>query len=115
MTFFRLLIQCTPTQTQGMQVFGRPMHAIYSLACVYICETPELPRTIGELLRQASGKGEPLKDYIASLINDRAEADKPLSPSCVDALSRFIGNSDNTLAGILSSFNAPLMISQTLK
>lgn len=78
--------------------------------CLYLCETPSLPRTIGELLRQASGKGQSLKDHITDFINERAESDKPLSASCTDALNRFIGNSDNTLAGILSSFNAPLMI-----
>ncbi|WP_256843625.1 type IV secretory system conjugative DNA transfer family protein, partial [Pseudomonas aeruginosa] len=26
---------------------------------LYLCETPTLPRTIGELLRQSSGKGQP--------------------------------------------------------
>ncbi len=82
--------------------------------CLFLCETPELPRTIGELLRQASGKGQPLKEYITDFINKRndpeSENPRPLSANCTDALGRFIGNSDNTLAGILSSFNAPLMI-----
>ena len=77
---------------------------------LYLCETPSLPRTIGELLRQASGKGQGLKDYLTDIINERADSDTPLTSQCVDALSRFIGNSDNTLAGILSSLNEPLLI-----
>ena len=30
---------------------------------LYLLETPDLPRTIGEMLRQSSGKGQPLKDH----------------------------------------------------
>ncbi|MCQ7044174.1 type IV secretory system conjugative DNA transfer family protein, partial [Escherichia coli] len=36
--------------------------------CLYLCETPELPRTIGELLRQSSGNGKPIKEYLQDLI-----------------------------------------------
>lgn len=120
--------------------------------CLYLCETPELPRTMGELLRQSSGKGRPIKDYLQSLIDERnyeeveqeedviddktgmpvfdpktgeikrqavmvkvprewdGEGLPPLSPECVDALNRFTSTSDNTLASILASFNAPLVI-----
>ena len=122
--------------------------------CLYLCETPELPRTMGELLRQSSGKGQPVKDYLQGLIDQRnfteveqeedvvdektgrpafdpktgevkrqtvmvrvprewSEGDEglpPLSPECVDALNRFTSTSDNTLASILASFNAPLVI-----
>lgn len=35
---------------------------------LYLCETPTLPRTIGELLRQSSGKGRPVKEYVKSLV-----------------------------------------------
>jgi len=99
--------------------------------CLYLCETPDLPRTMGELLRQSSGKGQPVKDYLQSLIYARnyveieqnggkvkvprewREGDDglpPLSPECVDALNRFTSTSDNTLSSILASFNAPLVI-----
>ena len=36
--------------------------------CLYLCETPALPRTLGELLRQSSGKGLPVKDYLNGLV-----------------------------------------------
>lgn len=78
--------------------------------CLFLCETPELPRTIGELLRQSSGNGKPIKEYLAELIAERAAGDRPLSNDCVDALNRFTSTSDNTLASILASFNAPLVI-----
>ena len=38
---------------------------------LYLCETPALPRTMGELLRQSSGKGKPIKSYLQGIINQR--------------------------------------------
>lgn len=102
---------------------------------LYLCETPALPRTIGELLRQSSGKGQPIKKYLQDLITARnyreetsideegeevvtlvpieqwdGEGLPPLSMECVDALNRFTSTSDNTLSSILASFNVPLTI-----
>ena len=34
---------------------------------LYLVETPELPRTIGEILRQSSGQGQPIKEHLLSL------------------------------------------------
>jgi type IV secretion system protein VirD4 len=103
--------------------------------CLYLCETPTLPRTIGELLRQSSGKGRPVKEYLQGLIQERNYTKEevtgddgkvtvtytpitqwdgkglpPLSGECVDALNRFLSTSDNTLSSILASFNVPLTI-----
>ncbi|MCX5844718.1 MAG: type IV secretory system conjugative DNA transfer family protein, partial [Deltaproteobacteria bacterium] len=77
---------------------------------LYLCETSELPRTMGEILRQASGKGKPIKEHLSSIIAGRAESGRPLSDSCVHALNRFMSNSENTLSSILATFNAPLTI-----
>jgi type IV secretion system protein VirD4 len=77
---------------------------------LYLLETPELPRTIGEMLRQSSGKGQPLKDHFSATIRQRAEDGKALSDECVDALQRLLSNSENTLSSIVSTFNAPLVI-----
>jgi type IV secretion system protein VirD4 len=62
------------------------------------------------MLRLSSGDGRPLRDFFKSLVDDRAAAGKPLSKPCVDALNRFCATSDNTLASIMASFNAPLSI-----
>ena len=99
---------------------------------LYLCETPALPRTIGEMLRQSSGKGKPIKDYLQGIINRRnyreqkttdaegketigllpitewdGKGEPPLSIECIDCFNRFLGTSDNTLSSILASFNAP--------
>lgn len=165
-----------------------------------VFETKGLPRTIGEMLRQSSGKGMPVKDYLQGIVNtrnfrehldvmvldvgdddeavidvlrdelgmDRPDAemllddvpaarkkkkpvvvakelkkdaalaliaaleaagaevdqaakllpvqvwdgvgDPPLTAACLDALSRFLGTSDNTLSSIMASFNVPLTL-----
>ncbi len=75
-----------------------------------IMETPSLPCSLGEVLRQASGKGQPIKDYLQDLISTRAKSDTPLSDDCTAALHRFCATSDNTMASILATLTAPLTI-----
>ena len=75
-----------------------------------LLESPELPRTVGEMLRQASGKGRSLREHLASTIASRAESARPLSNECTDALQRLLSNSDNTLSSIVATFVAPLTI-----
>ncbi len=75
-----------------------------------LLESPELPRTIGEMLRQSSGKGQPLKAHLEGAIALRGQAKKPLSVECADALQRLLSNSENTLTSIVATFNAPLTI-----
>jgi len=75
-----------------------------------LLETPELPRTVGEMLRQSSGQGRSLKDHLNGLIKQRKEADKPFSDECVDALQRLLSNSENTLSSVVATFHAPLTI-----
>lgn len=75
-----------------------------------LLETPELPRTVGEMLRQSSGQGRSLKDHLNGLIKQRKETDKPFSDECVDALQRLLSNSENTLSSVVATFHAPLTI-----
>ena len=75
-----------------------------------LLETPALPRTVGEMLRQSSGKGRSLKEHLGGLIARRQEAGEPLSDECIDALQRLLSNSENTLASVVATFNAPLTI-----
>ncbi|OGB20147.1 MAG: conjugal transfer protein TraG [Burkholderiales bacterium RIFCSPLOWO2_12_67_14] len=75
-----------------------------------LLETPELPRTVGEMLRQSSGQGRSLKDHLNGLIKQRKEADKSFSDECVDALQRLLSNSENTLSSVVATFHAPLTI-----
>jgi type IV secretion system protein VirD4 len=79
-----------------------------------LLETPELPRTLGELLRQSSGRGQSLKGHLTGVIEERktsATVARPaLSEECTDALQRLLSNSENTLTSIVATLNAPLTI-----
>lgn len=75
-----------------------------------VLETPELPKTLGEVLRQSSGKGKPVKEYLQEIIATRSRCAQPLTADCVAALDRFLSNPENTLGNVLSTFNAPLTI-----
>jgi type IV secretion system protein VirD4 len=73
-----------------------------------VLETPELPQTIGEILRQGSGKGHPIEKYLTHVLAVRAASDRPLSASCRDSLSRFLGSGEQALKGIVATFSATL-------
>lgn len=75
-----------------------------------LLESPELPRTIGEMLRQSSGKGKALSRHLSGLIAARAAHGRALSDECVDALRRLLSTSENTLSSIVATFAAPLTI-----
>ncbi len=80
--------------------------------CLFVLERKDLPKTFGEILRQASGKGKPLKEYIFEELKKAQDAGHPFSNACIDCLNRVLSNSENTLAGIVSTFGTPLLIFQ---
>ena len=70
-------------------------------------EVPDYPVTMGEVLRQSSGNGQPIKTYLQQMLIQHRPR---LSRTCIDALNRFLANDDKVLASILATFNAPLTI-----
>ncbi len=123
-----------PTATGGTDgFFDDQARNLFIGLGLYLCETPSLPCTIGEMLRQSSGKGKPIKAHLEKIIETRnfkevtiegdgeaitklvprTEQDEglpPLSEECIDALNRFVNTSDNTRSSILATFNGPLGI-----
>ncbi|MEX4004141.1 type IV secretory system conjugative DNA transfer family protein [Paraburkholderia sp. EG285A] len=80
---------------------------------LYLMETPGLPLTLGELFRQGSGAGRPIKQFVQEVLRNRATnsaAGSALSPDCVDAFNRFLSIPDNTLGNVTATFNAPLLV-----
>lgn len=80
--------------------------------CLFVFERKDLPKTFGEILRQASGKGKPLKEYIFEELKKAQDTGHPFSNACIDCLNRVLSNSENTLAGIVATFGTPLLIFQ---
>jgi len=105
------IIYPTSDRSSGTErFFNDQARSLFLGLALCLVETPELPRTLGELLRQSSGKGKPVTEHLGQLIAARQEHGRPLSDACVDALMRFLSNSENTLTGILATFNAPLLV-----
>lgn len=80
--------------------------------CLFVLERKDLPKTFGEILRQASGKGKPLKEYIFEELKKAQDTGPSFSNACIDCLNRVLSNSENTLAGIVATFGTPLLIFQ---
>ncbi|WP_373987809.1 type IV secretory system conjugative DNA transfer family protein [Duganella sp. BuS-21] len=77
---------------------------------LYLMETPELPCTLGEVFRQSSGGGKPVKQHIEDILASRKAGSRALSRECVDAFHRFQSASSESVGNIISTFNAPLLI-----
>lgn len=71
----------------------------------YVAETPELPLTMGEVLRQIAVQD--CQAHFKKQIADR-EKTKPLSTLCKTALNDFIGTSENTFQSIRKTISAKL-------
>lgn len=80
---------------------------------LYLLWTPLLPCTGGEIFRQSSGYGKPIKTHIREIMESRkvdGPAGEALPNECLDALNRFLMAPDTTLGNVLSTFHAPLLI-----
>jgi type IV secretion system protein VirD4 len=106
----QVLFPSEGTSTSSEAFFNDQARNLFLGLGLLLLETPELPRTIGEMLRQSSGKGRALKDHLVSAIAARSEQRRPYSEECADALQRLLSTSESTLSSIVSTFNAPLTI-----
>lgn len=80
---------------------------------LYLLETPLLPCTFGEVLRQGSGKGRAIREHIASIVSSGSHATNdqpPLTFECLDALNRFLSQSKEAFSNIISTMTAPLNV-----
>jgi type IV secretion system protein VirD4 len=90
--------------------FAEAARNLFLAMGLYLLETPELPRTFGQMLRLASGNGKPFHTYIAELIQARVKHKRPLSADCVAAFNRFLANTAQVFSSILATFTGPLTI-----
>lgn len=76
--------------------------------CLMVLETPGIPHTLGEILRQASGKGTTLPKHFAAMKEKAEREGRPYSAACTESLNRVLQNSENTLSGIVATFTVPM-------
>lgn len=76
---------------------------------LYLLETPELPRTLGQMLRLVTDTSGPLDEHLAKLLLEREKAGKGLSARCVIAFNAVLGGvRKETFGDVQSTFKAPL-------
>ncbi|WP_363351678.1 type IV secretory system conjugative DNA transfer family protein [Methylocystis echinoides] len=73
----------------------------------YTAETPHLPFTIGEILRQLTATSD-VKAHFEEVLSARQSGPDALSASCVAALNDFISASENTLQSVRKTVTARL-------
>lgn len=99
----------SPDAAEGDSFWTASCRTLFLGLSLYLFETPDLPRTFGELMRQIMHSDEKtIGLHWAAIINARAEAGTPLSSVCVSALSDFINTSSNTQSSIRKTFTAKL-------
>ena len=98
--------------TQNDKFWSENAKDLFRGLCLFVLERNDLPKSFGEILRQASGKGKPLKEYIYEELKKAQDEGRPFSNACIDCLNRVLSNSANTLAGIVATFGTPLLIFQ---
>lgn len=98
--------------TQNDKFWSENAKDLFRGLCLFVLERNDLPKTFGEILRQASGKGKSLKEYIYEELKKAQDEGRPFSNACIDCLNRVLSNSENTLAGIVATFGTPLLIFQ---
>jgi type IV secretion system protein VirD4 len=80
-----------PTDVKGSGTegfFNDTARNLFLGLALYLVETPELPRTIGEILRQSSGQGQPIKEHLQRLMQQRTEGCSHPRGSAVGRLRR---------------------------
>lgn len=98
--------------TQNDKFWSENAKDLFRGLCLFVLERNDLPKSFGEILRQASSKGKPLKEYIYEELKKAQDEGRPFSNACIDCLNRVLSNSENTLAGIVATFGTPLLIFQ---
>lgn len=101
-----------PGGNQNDKFWSENAKDLFRGLCLFVLERKDLPKTFGEILRQASGKGKPQKEYIFEELKKAQDTGHPFSNACIDCLNRVLSNSENTLAGIVATFGTPLLIFQ---
>lgn len=107
----------TDTGDATSKYFASSAQNLFLGLALYIHQTPTLPFTIGEILRQSKGKGKPLKAHLEEIIANRTD----LKTGCSEALNDFLsldvekGQSGvvNTLKSALLDWNNPIFDAAT--
>jgi len=102
----RIAVMLFPAESRGDPFWFEAARSAFVAIGGYVAETPGLPFTIGEILRQFSSHD--LKKQFDKIIEARKSGPSPLSRHCVTALNDFLAASENTLNSVRKTVTARL-------
>jgi type IV secretion system protein VirD4 len=99
-----------PRTTDENAMWNDLARDLFMAFALYLLETPELPCTFGEILRQASGQGRGIKEHVEGIMAERHSGPRALSDPCFQAFGRFCSAHERTLSSIVTTMTAPLLV-----
>lgn len=103
----RIAVMLFPSESRGDPFWFESARSAFVAIGGYVSETPGLPFTIGEILRQLSSTHN-LKKHFEKIIEARKSGSSPLSRHCVTALNDFLAASENTMNSVRKTVTARL-------
>lgn len=103
----RIAVMLFPSESRGDPFWFESARSAFVAIGGYVSETPGLPFTIGEILRQLSSTHD-LKKHFEKIIEARKSGLSPLSRHCVTALNDFLAASENTMNSVRKTVTARL-------
>ena len=103
----RIAVMLFPAENRADPFWFETARSAFVAIGGYVAETPGLPLTIGEILRQLSASSD-LKAHFLAAMKERAKSTAPLSSHCVGALNDFLSASENTMNSVRKTTTARL-------
>lgn len=107
----KLANQLSPDPATGDPFWPASCRDLFLGIGLYVIETPSLPRTMGEMVRQIMhGADDSVSEHWRAIISERDESDCPLSPTCKRMLYDFVSLSPQTQSSVRKTFTAKLQL-----
>lgn len=107
----KLANQLSPDPASGDPFWPASCRDLFLGLGLYVIETPSLPRTMGEMVRQIMhGADDSVSDHWKEIIGERDKTSNPLSSTCKRMLYDFIALSPQTQSSVRKTFTAKLQL-----
>lgn len=107
----KLANQLSPDPATGDPFWPASCRDLFLGIGLYVIETPSLPRTMGEMVRQIMhGSDDSVSEHWRRIISQREGSDDPLSSTCKRMIYDFVSLSPQTQSSVRKTFTAKLQL-----
>jgi type IV secretion system protein VirD4 len=97
-----------PEATGDQEFWTNSARSAFIGVTAFLAETPELPLTLGEVLRMFTRRD--LQGYLTGTIEARRLAGQPYTAACINALNDYLAGSADTVSGVRKSVTTKLVL-----